>query len=371
MTDRERRLTAEPSPRPRRDTQPTPIVIPRWLRLVFVLSALVLALVLMWAVPTMVIITLGGFGLSLILSFPVRRLSRSMPRSVAILVSLLTVVVVITIAALFLVPILVDQFTSLVRALPGIADAGEERLRAWFDWLRARGLLVAEPSEIAADIREDLTDFTTRVAGSVVGGIAGFVTGTFNVALTFFGILFVGIYLLADVRKVKAAYLRAAPARYRRDARELWDAFGASMAHYLGGLAIILIAQGALSALALFALGVPYPLVLGAWVSVTAIIPFVGAFLGALPAVLVAFTVSPTVVLLTVILFVVIQQFESSFLTPRIQGQTLRVHPILVFLAVIIGGGVAGMLGVILAVPTLAAGRVIFDFLRVRVVTEE
>lgn len=63
-----------------------------------------------------------------------------------------------------------------------------------------------------------------------------------------------------------------------------------------------------------------------------------------------AFTVSPTAVVFTIVLFLVIQQLEGNFLTPKIQGDTLRVHPILVFLAVIVGGGLAGIFGVLVAV---------------------
>jgi predicted PurR-regulated permease PerM len=133
----------------------------------------------------------------------------------------------------------------------------------------------------------------------------------------------------------------------------------------------VLAIQGAVSAVGLFLLGVPYPLVLGAFVSVAAVIPYLGAWLSAIPAVLVALTVSPTTALLTALLFLGIQQLERNFLTPKIQGDTLRVHPILVFLAVIIGGGLGGIFGVIVAVPTLAVLRVLFDFFRVRLATED
>ncbi len=86
---------------------------------------------------------------------------------------------------------------------------------------------------------------------------------------------------------------------------------------------------------------------------------------------IVALTVSPTTALLTALLFLAIQQLESNFLTPKIQSDTLHVHPILVFLAVIIGGGLGGILGVIVAVPALAVLRVLFDFFRVRLETDD
>jgi predicted PurR-regulated permease PerM len=114
---------------------------------------------------------------------------------------------------------------------------------------------------------------------------------------------------------------------------------------------------------------VPFALLLGVWISITAIIPYLGAFLGAIPAVVLAFFQSPTTGVLAVVAYVLIQQLEGNFLTPRIQGQALHVHPILVLLAVIGGGQLAGLAGVIFAVPTLAVLRVFFDFFRARIKT--
>jgi predicted PurR-regulated permease PerM len=132
-----------------------------------------------------------------------------------------------------------------------------------------------------------------------------------------------------------------------------------------------MVIQGALSAAGLFLLGVPYALLLGAWVSLTAIIPYLGAWLGAIPAVIVAFTVSPTTALLTALLYLVLQQLEGNFLQPKIQGTALNMPSILIFLAVISGGEIAGLLGVIFAVPALAVLKVLFDFFRARFQTEE
>jgi predicted PurR-regulated permease PerM len=176
--------------------------------------------------------------------------------------------------------------------------------------------------------------------------------------------------LLSNVRSFKATYLTAVPSRYRHDALDFWDALGRALSRYLGGLALVLVIQGVLSATALFLIGVPYPLALGAWVSITAVIPYLGAWLGAIPALLVAFSISPGTAALTAFLFLAIQQLEGNVLTPRIQAQTIKVPAVLVFLGVITGGALAGLLGVLLAVPTLATLRVIFDFFRVRLRTD-
>jgi predicted PurR-regulated permease PerM len=337
-----------------------------------ILAALVLLGLVIWYVPSVLTTVVGGFALALALSFPVRWLSRLMPRGYAILLSFLALVGLLVLAALFLVPLAGQQLASLVDALPGIANTAEQYLTNTLTFLQNRGLLPSDPDQIASNVRDRLASAARTLAGNLAGGALNVVAGTVGFALTLFGAAFVGAYLLVDVRRFKAAFLRAAPHRYRRDVRTLWDAFGYSLSRYLGGLVFVLLIQGVISAVGLFLLGVPYALALGAFVSAVAVIPYLGAWISAIPAVLVALTAEgPTTAVLTALLFLGIQQLEGNFLTPKIQGDTLRVHPILVFLAVIIGGGLAGIVGVIVAVPSLAVLRVLFDFFRVRLTTED
>jgi predicted PurR-regulated permease PerM len=360
-------VTAEPDV----TAHPTPIRISKRARTALILAVLALLGLVIWQVPTVLTTVVGGFALALALSFPVRWLSRLMPRGLAILVSFLLVVGLVVLAALFLVPLLVEQFAALARAVPGIASTVERYLSDALGSLQNRGLLPSDPQQFFSRVREDLVGAVRSVAGNVLGGALGVITGTVSFAVALFGVVFIGAYLLVDVRRFEAAFLSAVPHDYRRDAKTLWDAFGYSLSRYLGGLALVLAIQGAVSAVGLFLLGVPYALVLGAFVSVAAVIPYLGAWLSAIPAVIVALTVSPTTALLTALLFLGIQQLEGNFLTPKIQGDTLRVHPVLVLLAVIVGGGLGGIFGVIVAVPSLAVGRVLFDFFRVRLTTED
>ncbi len=370
-TAKQRRVLKGSKAEPDVTADPTPIRISRRTRTALLLAVLALLAYVVYLVPDLLSTTIGGIALALVLSFPVRALSRFVPRGIAILLSFLLVIGLVLLAALFFVPFLVEQFASLVGAVPYVVGVAEQYLSDALNVLQDRGFLPSDPDQIASRVRDDLTNAARAVAGSVLGGVFGFVYGTFSFALTLFGVVFVGAYLLADVRRFEAAYLRATPRAYRRDALTLWNAFGFSLSRYLSGLALVLVIQGTVSAVGLFLLGVPYALVLGAWVSITAIIPYLGAWIGAIPAVLVALTISPTTALLTAVLFLGIQQLEGNFLTPKIQGNTLHVHPVLVFLAVVVGGGLAGIVGVVVAVPTLAVLRVLFDFFRVRLRTDD
>ncbi|MHB1223323.1 MAG: AI-2E family transporter [Gemmatimonadaceae bacterium] len=348
---------------------PTPIWISRRTRGVLDLVGLVAIVLLLRAAPAVLTLSLGGATLALVLSFPVRLLSRVVPRGIAMLVTLLLVAGLVVLAFVIVVPILVHQLGALTDAVPGIAEKLGRRGPPLLDWLADRGLLPQAPEQFVEKLRQDVLESVQDFGGELLGGLGQFVAGAVNTVVTLFGIVFVAIYLLSDARRVQATVLWIAPRSYRRDVRDLWNAFGFTLSRYLGGLALSLAIQGVLSAVALYFLGVPYAILLGAWVSVTALIPFLGAWIGAVPAVLLALTVSPTTALLTGGLFLLIQQLEGNVLTPRIQGQAVRVHPVLVFLAVIAGGELFGIAGVVFAVPAVAVVRVLFDFFLARLRT--
>ena len=370
---REEAQAEEPASRSR----PTPIFVSPRLLTVLVAVGLGLFALLLYAAPTVPAVALGGMALAIVLSFPVKALSHLMPRGIAILLTVLALIGLISLALFILVPLLIQQLSTLVRTTPQIANSANQLLLDVIQALNERQLLPgSDPEEFGQALVTDLFDRARNLTENLLRSLLGFIPRAFGFGIALFGVLFVAIYLLVDVRKVKAAYLRTAPVRYRRDARDLWNAFGESLSRYLGGLVFVVVIQGVLAFVALYLIGVRYAILLGVWVSFTAIIPYLGAFLGAIPAVIVAlvfgspaFESNTTTAILTVVAYVLIQQLEGNFLTPRIQGQALHVHPILVLLAVIAGGEIAGLVGVVFAVPALAVLRVFFDFLKVRLRT--
>ena len=351
--------------------RPTPIRVSRRTRTVLLALGFLVFALIMWFSPTVPIVLLGGFAVALVLSFPVRWLSRIMPRWLAMLVTYLVLGGVALLAFLILVPILITQLISFVKAAPEIATSARNTLRSVLQPLTDYGILKGTPDQFMGELGQDLLGLARSFGKQVLGGLVGFVSGTISLVITLFGVLFVSIYLLANVRKIKATFLLAAPKRYRRDAAELWESEGRSLSRYLSGLGIDMLMQGVISSVGLFLLGVPYALLLGTWVAIAAVIPYLGAWLGAIPAVVVALTISPGKAVLTALLYLVIQQIEGNILQPRIQGHALNMPSVLIFLGVIAGGEIAGFLGILFAVPTLAVLKVLFDFFRARLYTEE
>jgi predicted PurR-regulated permease PerM len=367
---RRKRPTQRPRPVSGR-FQPTPIRISRRTRTVLVILGLLVFALIMWFSPTVPIILLGGFAVALVLSFPVRWLSHIMPRWLAMVVTFLVLSGAVLIAFLILIPILAVQLVSFVQATPDIVASARQTLRTVLQPLSDYGLLKGTPDEFMSELGQDLLDLAKSLGRNILGSLINLVSGTVSLVLSLFGVLFVAVYLLANVRKIKATYLMAAPKRYRRDAAELWESEGLSLSRYLSGLGLDMIIQGAISTIGLFLLGVPYALLLGTWVALSAIIPYLGAWLGAIPAVLVALTISPGKAVLTALLYLIIQQVEGNVLQPRIQGQALNMPSILIFLGVIAGAEIAGFLGILFAVPTMAVLKVLYDFFRARLYTED
>lgn len=350
---------------------PTPIWISRRARTGLIAASVALLFWVVYFAPSILTLVLGGGALALVLSFPTRLLAHVMPRGAAILVSFLLAIGLLVLAVAVVVPVLVEQLDALVTSAPEIAARLQARLPELLRRLEERGLLPSSPERFAADMQRNALAEFEGFARGVLGGLGQFISGAVSTALTLFGIVFLAAYFLADARTIEASALRVTPRRYRRDVHDLWNAFRFTLSRYLGGLALSLAIQGVLSAIALYFLGVPYPVLLGSWVAITALIPYLGAWIGCIPAVLLALTVSPTTAVLTAVLFLAIQQLEGNVLTPRIQGQAVRVHPILVFLAVIAGGELFGIKGIVFAVPAVAVFRVLFDFFRARLRTAD
>ena len=369
MQKRDRRAKARNSevregPNPGR--RPTPIWVTPRARSLLVFALLALLALLAYAAPAVPLFAAGGFALALALSFPVRVISRFLPRPAAIVASFVLLILSSVLALSLLAPMLVDQMGALLEAAPRLARQAELALRGIVEPLADRGLLPGTPDELLAGLAADLLGRVEDLVQDLLGGAFRFAGQAFYFVVGVLGALVVASYMLADARKIKAACLRLSPRRYRRDTSELWDAFGFSLSRYISGLALVMVVQGVISALALWILGVPYAAALGLWVALTAVVPLVGAWVGAVPGILVSLAVSPATAAAVAVLFLIIQQIEGNILTPRVMGDALRIHPVLILLAVIGGGQLAGPVGIVLAVPALAVGRVLLDFARPR-----
>lgn len=166
-------------------------------------------------------------------------------------------------------------------------------------------------------------------------------------------IIAASFYLAIDREGVERFLKSVLPLAYENYAIKLFHRVRAKMGKWLEGQIFLSLAIAIITFLGLKILGVKYSLVLGLLAGIFEIIPIVGPIVAGVLAFVVALSQSVNLAIFTAILFVVIQQLENHLLVPLIMKRTVDIHPVVVIFSIIIGGQLAGFIGVILAIPTV------------------
>lgn len=195
-----------------------------------------------------------------------------------------------------------------------------------------------------------------------VGMLASRALGVFSSLAGVLGavlvVLLVAIYTAVDPTRYTSALLRLVDHDQQPFVRRVLRRAGEVLLGWLKGVGIAVVALGTLAAVGLSVIGVPGALVLAAFAAALTVIPNIGPFIGWAPALLVAFSQGTTMGLWTLGLAVVAQQIEGSFITPKVQGELVKVGPAFIVAGQIVLGALAGFLGLLLVVPVLGVGKV-------------
>jgi predicted PurR-regulated permease PerM len=346
---------------------PTPIFVSprtRWLLVGGVLAVLGF---LLWVAPPARTMVVGGLTLAMFFSLPMRALSRHMRRGLAMALLLVAIVAMFVAAVLIIVPTLIDQLESLIASAPQTHEELQVKLADVLQPLERFGIIQHGPETAISSLTEGTFNAFIRLAGWLLSHLVSFLENLASTGFVLFGTAMVAIYVLVDINRYRGIFLLAFPRRYQADAAQLWSDLGDAISRYLGGLAIAMADQGILVTLMLWIVGVPYAALFGIWMAFTSILPYIGAWLAAAPAVIVVFFERGLLMAVIVALgYVAINFWDSNFVQPAVFGHQIRVPPLFVFLGIVIGSQVGGLLGTIAAMPILAMCRVTLDFLRDR-----
>lgn len=188
---------------------------------------------------------------------------------------------------------------------------------------------------------------------NIVGKLMGGFTKIFDLIILITVIPVLVFYLLKDYQKIKQYFKSLIPKKYHEKTRILIHAIDEKLGHYIRGQLIVSAFVSVTSFIVFHLLGLDYALILAMIMGITNIIPYFGPIIGAIPTIAIAITISTKMVIITVIAIFGIQLIESNFLSPYIVGKSINIHPIAIIFALLLGGQVAGVLGMILAVPLL------------------
>lgn len=272
----------------------------------------------------------------------VRALERLLPRSVAIALLVATVLGVLGALGWVVGPVLIAQGQELVLRAPELAA-------------RLDSMGTPDDSPLGSGVGQAITTASSRWAGALLS----LPLKVFGALLNVVVVVFLAVYWLVGAPELGRFTMSLVPVHRQRSAAAILREAGQAMGGYVRGAAINAVVMGLLAYAGLSLLGVNYALALGVVTFLAEPIPIIGPIVAAIPVVAVALLQSPRMALAALGLYFVLQQLEGQLLTPNIMRRQTDMPQTVVLFAVLAGGAVGGLLGILASVPLAAALRVL------------
>lgn len=289
------------------------------------------------------------------------RLERWMPRGAAAILLIVLAILGLCLILLLLLPLIETQISRFLQALPGYLQALQSWLAPLLDTVEE------SMSGDKAHLQKLVTDNATKVLTGVVGVLRGVVTSgaaIANVLSMVFITPIVAFYLLRDWDRIVATVDRLLPLRDATAVRRLAGEIDETLAGFVRGQASVCLTLGSFYAVGLIAVRLEFGLVIGLVSGLLSFIPYVGTITGAVLSIGLAFAQFDETwrIVAVIVIFVIGQVVEGNYLTPKLVGDRVGLHPVWVIFALLAGGALFGFVGVLLAVPVAAAIGVLVRF---------
>ncbi|WP_431870642.1 AI-2E family transporter [Allosphingosinicella sp.] len=319
-------------------------------RLLIALSIIVVAL-LLWRLRGLLILLFGAVLVAVVLGTIARPIADRLrlPHILALLIALALVLALFGTAVWLFGTEVIGQASALREAIPAAWQDLQDRLEP---------LGLAEPLRQWVQSLGSSDGVLSRVGGIVVsigGGLA-------DLLLVLVG----GVYLAAQPKLYRTGVIKLVPERGRPLAAQTFDDSGRALRLWLLGRLVSMTLVGILTWIGLWLIGVPAALALGLLSAILEFVPFLGPIIASVPAILLALALSPEAALWTAGLYLLVQQIEGNLIEPMVQQRAVSLPPALLIFALVSGGLLFGMAGILLAAPLTVVAFVMVKRLYVR-----
>lgn len=338
----------------------------RWIPAVLVLGAILAGIII--GSRVILIPLLSSFALAYMLEPFVEFIERrGWSRTSAVLLTLAVATIVLFLALIFVIPSIWAQLLKSYEQLPSALEAGHRVVDPLLAKLQTASPPVYEfLQSMLQKVRspEQQAEISSSIGKWLQGGLLKLAIATSSI-FDLLLIPFFVFYLLCDYLKMKARIERWIPPRYRATGAGLLSQINNVLSAYVRNQLLIAFAMGLMYSLGFAILRVPLALTIGMVSGFLNFVPYLGTLTGLVLAV--SFTAldgaGPGRMIGILVVFVLVQSIEGYYLTPKLLGERLNLHPLVVLLGLVIGGNLFGVLGIILAVPVIAASKVIIRFI--------
>jgi predicted PurR-regulated permease PerM len=270
---------------------------------------------------------------------------RGMRRSLAVTCVIVLFLLGVALFLLAIVPVITDQVAQITDNAPG-----------WLDQLQKNKMVqdLDDRFDVIDKVREYVTD--GNFTSSIFGGVLGISLRVLGALANAFVILVLTLYFLSSLDSTKNAIYRLAPASRRDRVSKLGDRVVASVGGYVSGAVVVAACAGITSLIFLFSVGLgQYAVALAFVVLLLDVIPMIGATIGAVIVSAIGFATDYRIGLACAIFYVIYQQVENYVIYPRVMSRSVDIPGAATVIAALVGAGLLGVVGALLAIPTAAA----------------
>jgi predicted PurR-regulated permease PerM len=286
---------------------------------------------------------------------------RGVPRAAGAGIVYVLFLCIVALVISLLVPVVTRQVGQVIDHFPDyLADAQAtiSRLAARFGQEPDFRLDAEQVREwlSAGENRQAVTRYLTglrSVTNSVISGLIIIVLGPV-----------MAFYLLVDLPRLRRGAMALIPPDRREEIKGLMDRIGQAVGGFFRGQLLVALFVGVASSIGLWAIGLPYWLLVGMVAGIFNLVPLVGPFIGGGLAVIIALVSGePLKAVWAALVLLAVQQIDNHLISPNVMGRTVQLHPVVVMLALLVGASFAGLFGMLVVVPLVAMAKIIFLFI--------
>lgn len=259
-----------------------------------------------------------------------------------------------------ILPSISSQINDIITSAPGFVTGIKEWVDGVFTGIERLSHydLTNVKDQVYNSINQIGLSITVDLPTNIVSFISSLVSGSINLI---FGLI-IGFYMLFDFDNVRGHLLTFVPKRFHKETIVVVDRLNNNLRNFVQGTLLIMCILFVFQSIGLTLAGMKAPLVFGLFCAITNVIPYLGPYIGGIPTVLVAFSIDPVVGIFSLVSVIVCQVLESYFLQPVVMGKTMKLHPVTIMLGLLVFGHFFGILGMILATPTIAIFKTLVLF---------
>lgn len=285
--------------------------------------------------------------------------TRHVSRGWAITIVMLLLLSILVALLLTLLPALVDQIASLVKNIPVLVDT----IQHWANQISQINFSKEYGIDFNLDkLQQEVQNIGKTVVSGMATSLSAVIAKLTSFTVTAITVPVMTIYMLYDGNKLAPFIQKVFPSKQQARISDILGRLNQTLAQYISGQVLEMIFVGVFTAVGYFMIGQKYALLLGVFAGITNMIPYVGPYIGLVPALFVALTDSFWQAFWVIVVVLIVQQVDSNLIYPRVMGASLHVHPLTIIVLLLAAGNIAGIAGMILAVPFYAIIRTVIVY---------